>query len=77
MSKPEPIRLHPMHERPEPGRKIVVLMRDGMQLDDCHTTMIVAQDMAGIIIYHRGKAIDESMAKGWWPIPKGLDSFKN
>jgi len=68
MSKPEPIRLNPMHQRPGPGRRIVVLMRDGAQLDDCHTTMIVAQDRSGIIIYHRGVAIDESRAKGWWPI---------
>ena len=65
----QPIRLQPMHRRPAPGQKIVVLMRDGTQVD-CTATMVVAPDKAGIIIYHKRKSIDESKAKGWWMAPR-------
>lgn len=67
----QPIHLHPMHQRPAPGHEIVVLMRDGQQLD-CTATMVsmLADGRRGIIIYHQRKAIDESLAKGWWPGPR-------
>lgn len=57
-----------MHQRPKAGQRLTVLMRDGRQVE-CHATMVVAADKAGIIIYGGRKAIDESKAKGWWPMP--------
>jgi len=43
-------------------------MRDGTQLHDCCATMIYVADRAGIVIYNKRKAVDESLAKGWWPV---------
>ena len=61
------IGLRQMHQRPRAGARLSVLMRDGRQLS-CMATMVIAGDTAGIIIYHGRKAIDESQAKGWWPM---------
>jgi len=47
---------------------VTVLMRDGTQLHDCCATMIYVADRAGIVIYNKRKAVDESLAKGWWPV---------
>lgn len=63
---PTPIGMRPMHERPPAGRRLTVLMRDGRQLA-CLATMVYVGDRAGILIYHKRRAIDESKAKGWWP----------
>ena len=63
-----PIGLRPMHSRPNPGQRVTVLMRDGTQLNDCCSTMIYVADRAGIVIYHKRQAVDESLAKGWWPV---------
>lgn len=63
-----PIGLRPMHSRPNPGQRVTVLMRDGTQLHDCCATMIYVADRAGIVIYNKRKAVDESLAKGWWPV---------
>ena len=57
-----------MHSRPNPGQRVTVLMRDGTQLHDCCATMIYVADRAGIVIYNKRKAVDESLAKGWWPV---------
>ncbi len=65
---PTPIRLRPMYIRPNKGQRVTVLMRDGTQLHDCCATMIVVSDRAGIVIYNKRKAVDESQAKGWWPV---------
>lgn len=63
------IGLRPMHERPRPGQVVTVLLRDGTQLDNCHATSVVlcGQDKRGIVIYYKRKAVDELLAKGWWP----------
>ena len=37
-------------------------------LHDCCATMIYVADRAGIVIYNKRKAVDESLAKGWWPV---------
>jgi len=69
-----PIGLRPMHSRPNPGQRVTVLMRDGTQLHDCCATMIYVADRAGIVIYNKRKAVDESLAKGWWPVTPNAKS---
>lgn len=64
---PSAIGLIKMHIRPKKGRQLTVLMRDGTQLKDCHATMVYIGFRAGIVIYHNRRAIDESLALGWWP----------
>ena len=61
------IGLRPMHERPRPGQRVTVALKDGTQLADCCATMICVEDRRGIVIYHGKKAVDETTAKGWWP----------
>jgi hypothetical protein len=63
------IGLRPMHRRPEPGQPVIVQMRSGQQID-CTATRVIGAGIDGIIIYHRGRAIDESTAAGWWPAPR-------
>jgi len=55
-----------MHDRPEPGQSIVVFTDDDRELE-CTATMMWIEDWAGIMIYHKRKAIDESKAVGWMP----------
>ena len=64
-----------MHSRPNPGQRVTVLMRDGTQLHDCCATMIYVADRAGIVIYNKRKAVDESLAKGWWPVTPNAELF--
>lgn len=58
-----------MLDRPSAGQSVTILLRDGTQLDQCHATHVVlcGRDKSGIVIYHKRKAVDESLAKGWWP----------
>ncbi len=69
-----PIGLRPMHIRPNKGQRVTILMRDGTQLHDCCATMICVADRAGIVIYHKRKAVDESLAKGWWPVTLNVNT---
>jgi hypothetical protein len=55
-----------MHDRPDPGQTIVVYFQDGSS-KHCNATMIWSGEFSGIMIYHNGKAIDESTAVGWMP----------
>lgn len=63
---PRTIRLRPMSDRPSGGRIITVCLLDGTQLVRCFTTMIHQGNRSWVMIYHDGKAIDESLAAGWW-----------
>lgn len=56
----------PMHKRPKAGQQIKVVMK-GSKLLDCTCTMVTSHQGTSIVIYHNGKAIDESRALGWWP----------
>lgn len=67
LPSPAVIGLKPMHVRPEPGQSLTLRMKDGSTLFGCHSTRVYKGDKVGIIIYHMGKSVDESLAKGWWP----------
>jgi hypothetical protein len=55
-----------MCNRPAPGQRITVYMRDGEELE-CTATMVRSGKSYAIIIYHNGRAINENKASGWWP----------
>lgn len=53
-----------MNKRPLPGRRIIVFMKNGKELDCCATNIIM-DGFTGIMIYHKGRAINEEEAEGW------------
>ena len=57
----------PMDHRPRAGSKVVVDFADGSSRH-CQATLIVSDEGTRIVLYHRGKAIDESEAVGWMPL---------
>lgn len=59
------IGLRPMHQRPPAGSRLVVLMRDGRQLE-CSATRVYVGDRAGIVIYQ--------IARKPSPFRAGMDS---
>ena len=67
MAETSTIGINPMHKRPESGRRIVVALNDGRQIE-CRTCMVVSARGSGIVIYHKRNALDESKAVGWWPV---------
>jgi hypothetical protein len=71
MKRVKTIGLRPMHIRPLAGSRLVVMMRDGRQIE-CLATMVTVLrgDKSGIVIYNGRNPIDETKATGWWPTPK-------
>lgn len=63
-----PINLRPMHDRPAPGQKVRVWMKDGrvVECSACRVTMS-GIGRSGIVLYEKRRALDESGAKGWLP----------
>ena len=71
MKRVKTIGLRPMHIRPCAGSRLVVMMRDGQQIECLATRVtVIYTGQDGIVIYNGRKAIDESKAAGWWPTPK-------
>lgn len=56
-----------MSVRPCGGMIIEVFMKDDT-VQECSATKIVSDSFTGIMIYHKGKSIDESKAAGWMPL---------
>ncbi|HET9642740.1 MAG TPA: hypothetical protein VFP68_05180 [Burkholderiaceae bacterium] len=61
------IGLRPMHQRPQPGECITVMMRDGQQVPGCIATLVHMQGWSGIVIYSGRRPLREHAALGWWP----------
>lgn len=59
-----------MHIRPGPGQSVVLQMRDGSQRY-ATATRVISTRGDGIILYHKGIAVDESQVVGWFPKRKG------